>query len=206
MRFEEVKIAGSLIQLPIAEKWDDIITLIRSDYCRYTNNVKKSILGLYLYSLRNHSFSYSFWWRFASFKNNNALTRIIFKLILKRKSEKFGMYIMGGVKAGYGLYLGHGTGIVINETAIIGNNVNISQFVSIGSNEGIAAKIGDNVYIGPMCCIVEDVQIGNNVTIGAGAVVTKSVQEGVTIAGVPAKVISNKRPGRFINNRYMCEF
>ena len=76
-------------------------------------------------------------------------------------------------KVGYGLYIGHGGPVIVNPTAKIGNNVNLSQFTTIGSNRGKAATIGDNVYIGPSVCIVEDVVIGDNVTIGAGSVVTK---------------------------------
>ena len=65
--------------------------------------------------------------------------------------------------------------IIVNSSAKIGNNCNLSQFTTIGSNHGKAAQIGDNVYIGPGVCIVEDVVIGNNVTIGAGSVVTKDI-------------------------------
>jgi len=93
--------------------------------------------------------------------------------------------------------------LVINETTVIGNNVNLSQFTTIGSNHGKAATIGDNVYIGPGVCIVEDVVIGNNACIGAGSVVVKDVPENATVAGVPAKVISYKSPGRYIGNRYL---
>lgn len=74
--------------------------------------------------------------------------------------------------------------------------------MAVGSNEGQAATIGDNVYIGPNVCIVEDVMIGNNCTIGAGSVVTKDIPENTTAAGNPAKVISYKTPGRFINNMW----
>ena len=80
--------------------------------------------------------------------------------------------------------------------------MNISQFLSIGSNKGTPAVIGDNVYIGPNVCIVEDVHIGNNATIGAGAVVVKDVPENATVVGVPAKVISYDNAGCFIKNRY----
>ena len=64
------------------------------------------------------------------------------------------------------------------------------------------AIIGDNVYIGPNVCIVEDMHVGNNATIGAGAVVVKDVPDNATVAGVPAKVISYKSPGQFIKNRF----
>lgn len=63
--------------------------------------------------------------------------------------------------------------------------------------------IGDNVYIGPSVCIVENVSIGDNATIGAGAVVVKDVPANATVAGVPAKVISEKQPGRYILNKWI---
>ena len=118
------------------------------------------------------------------------------------------LYLGGGnripssVKIGYGLYIGHGGPVVINPTAIIGNNVNLSQFTTIGSNEGKAATIGDNVYIGPNVCVVEDVVIGNNVTIGAGSVVTKSIPDNATAVGNYAKVINYNNPARYIGNKW----
>lgn len=115
---------------------------------------------------------------------------------------KYGIQIPRTTKIGYGFYIGHGVGIVINGGTIIGNNVNISQFLSIGTNKRTPAVIGDNVYIGPNVCIVEDVHIGNNATIGAGAVVIKDVPDDATVVGVPAKVISYNNPGRLIHNKF----
>ena len=66
----------------------------------------------------------------------------------KHYSVKYGLDIPRTTKIGYGLYIGHGLGAVINPLTIIGNNCNISQFLSIGSNHGTPAIIGDNVYIG----------------------------------------------------------
>lgn len=88
---------------------------------------------------------------------------------------------------------------------MIGNNCNVSQFLSIGTNKRTPATIGDNVYIGPNVCIVEDVKIGNNVTIGAGAVVTKDIPDNATAAGVPAKVFSYKDNSHLVHNRYLVQ-
>ena len=92
-------------------------------------------------------------------------------------SIKYGIQIPRDTKIGYGLYIGHGVSIVVNPKTVIGNNVNISQCTTIGSNKGTPATIGDNVYIGPGVCIVEDVHIGCNSLIGAGAVVVNDVPE-----------------------------
>lgn len=103
-------------------------------------------------------------------------------------------------EVGYGLYIGHGGPIVVSPTAVIGNNCNLSQFTTIGSNHERAATIGDNTYIGPNVCIVEDVKIGNNVSVGAGSVVTKDIPDNATAAGNYAKVLNYNNPGRYIKN------
>ena len=108
------------------------------------------------------------------------------------------------VKAGYGLYLGHGICMVVNEGTVIGNNVNLSQFLNIGTNFDTPPIIGNNVYIGPHVCIVENVHIGSASTIGAGAVVVKDVSSESTVVGVPAHEINKNNPMRFIKNAYPC--
>ena len=109
---------------------------------------------------------------------------------MEKYLRKYSILIPRSVKTGKGLYLGHGIGIVINPTAIIGSNVNFSQFTTVGSNKGGAAIIEDNVYIGPSVCLVERVRIGANAVIGAGAVVTKDIPANASAVGVPAKVVS----------------
>lgn len=123
-------------------------------------------------------------------------------LIHRHKTLKYGIQIPRTTKIGYGFYIGHGVGIVINGGTVIGNNVNISQFLSIGTNNRTPATIGDNVYIGPHVSIIEDVKIGSNSTIGAGSVVIKDVPEDVTVAGVPAKVIAASHP-EFVCRRWV---
>lgn len=107
-------------------------------------------------------------------------------------------------KIGYGLYIGH-VPIVVNSAVRIGNNVNLSQFTTIGTNTGRGAVIGDNVYIGPNVCVVEDVVIGDNATIGAGSVVTKDIPAGATAAGNYAKVLHYRNQCRFIQNPWKIE-
>lgn len=123
----------------------------------------------------------------------------------QRMTTKYGIQIPRTTKIGYGFYIGHGIGIVINGGTVIGNNVNVSQFLSIGTNKRTPAVIGDNVYIGPNVCVVENVHIGNNTTIGAGAVVVKDVPEGATVGGVPAKVLNYNDNSKFVHNKYVIK-
>lgn len=177
----------------------EIIAYIKSDLYRYTETISvKSFLRSYLF---NRSFCYSFWFRLS--KSKNSAIKLIAKIMHFRFTRKYGIQIPSSTNIGYGLYIGHGMALVINPTAKIGNNCNLSQFTTIGSNHDQSATIGDNVYIGPNVCIVEDVKIGSNVTIGAGSVVTKDIPDNATAAGVPAKVISEKGPGRYIKKRWL---
>lgn len=186
-------------RLPIKE----IYKYILSDYTRYYgggNRISPIKIILLALSRKNHCFTYLFWFRLASFNNP-----FYFLARLKHYtfSRKWNIQIPAGTKIGYGFYIGHGVGIVINGGTVIGNNCNVSQFLSIGTTKKTPATIGDNVYIGPGVCIVEDVKIGNNITIGAGAVVTKDIPDNATVAGVPAKIISYKDNSRLVHNRYI---
>ena len=175
-----------------------ILNYIKSDLYRYTG--EWSVYLCIKHLLINRSFKYSFWFRLCKVKN--PLLKFLAKLIHRKLSRKYNIQIPNTLDIGYGLFIGHHMCVVINATTKIGNNCNISQFLSIGSNYDKAAIIGDNVYIGPNVCIVENVNIGNNSIIGAGAVVTKDIPEGATVAGVPAKIISMENPGRYILNRW----
>ncbi|MBD5277184.1 MAG: acetyltransferase [Bacteroides sp.] len=105
-------------------------------------------------------------------------------------------------KIGYGLYLGHRRCMVVNGGTIIGNNVNLAQFLNIGTEHNTPAIIGDEVYVGPGVCIVEDVRIGSKSSIGAGSVVVKDIPAGSTCVGVPAKVLNYNEPARYIKHRW----
>lgn len=171
---------------------------LKSDLYRYSG--KKSIKSFLDCYRKEAGFRFSVAYRLI---NSKGLEKIvgIFLWVIRNKQL---IQISRHTKIGYGLYISHGGPVVVNPTTIIGNNCNLSQFVTVGSNEAKAAVIGDNVYIGPNCCIVEDVEIGNNVTIGAGSVVTKNLPENSTCAGNYAKVLNFNNPGRYIQNKYSC--
>jgi len=176
----------------------EVIKYIKSDLYRYTENYTfKSFLIQYLI---NRGFNYMVWLRLC--QHQNPLLRKICFIILNIKRIRYRIDISHKTQIGYGFYLGHSGPLVINPTAIIGNNVNLSQYVSIGANEGLSAVIGDNVYIGPNVCIIENVKIGNNSTIGAGSVVTKDIPENATAVGNYAKVLNFNNPGKYIKNRF----
>lgn len=134
--------------------------------------------------------------------NTSGLTGILAKIMHRKYTLKYGIQIPYNTKIGYGFYIGHGVGIVINGRTTIGNNVNISQFLSIGTSKRTPATIGDNVYIGPHVCIVEDVKIGSNTTIGAGSVVINNIPINSTAVGCPAKVIGENKHPEYIANRW----
>lgn len=172
--------------------------LILSDLYRYCGNISaKSLIKNYLF---NRGFNFSFWLRLAS--SNSFIAKLAYPIFYYKK-KKYGIDIHCSTQIGYGLYIGHGGPVVVNPTTIIGNNVNLSQFTTIGANSGKqAAYIGDNVYIGPNVCIIDNVKIGNNATIGAGSVVTKDIPENATAVGNYAKVIHYNNAGNSVNRRW----
>ncbi len=180
--------------------WDYKVTVIgyiRSDLIRYCGKASyKNFIWFYFY---DRAFKFQVFFRLT--KSKVYLIKLLAKIRLKYLIWKTGINIPPNTRIGKGLYLGHGQGIVINSGTIIGDNCNISHFVSIGTNLDRPATIGNSVYIGPNVSIVEDVIIGDNVTIGAGSVVTKDIPRNTTVVGVPAKIIHQNKPARFIKNK-----
>lgn len=174
------------------------IELIKSDLFRYAGTTtSKEFIRTYV---KEAGFRFSVAFRLV---NAGGGTLKFLGVILWKLRNHQQIQILRKTKIGYGLYISHGGPVVVNPSTVIGNNCNLSQFVTIGSNEGKAAVIGDNVYIGPNTCIVEDVCIGDNATIGAGSVVTKDIPSNATAAGNYAKVLNVNNPGRYIQNRYL---
>ncbi|AKB49781.1 serine O-acetyltransferase [Methanosarcina barkeri str. Wiesmoor] len=141
----------------------------------------------------------------------NCKKGIIYKLYLpylyfkfQRLSTKLGFTIPPNV-FGPGLSIAHKGTLIVNSNAKVGENCRIHTGVNIGTNAYSmedelrpdfvlpVPKIGNNVYIGPGVKIFGDIEIADNIAIGANSVVNKSFkEEGITIAGVPAKKVSSE--------------
>ncbi len=198
MRTDVYRIGDSEIKIPIAESYCDCLTLIKSDRFRVTGKIE-STSAILLHIIKPFSSSVLFWLRLCQY---NGWLKPFCKYMFKRASRKHSLDIHQSVKIGYGFYIGHGICMVVNGGTVIGNNVNLSQFLNIGTNRRTPAIIGNDVYVGPSVCIVEDVRIGSGASIGAGAVVTKDIPENATAIGIPARVLNYNNPGLYIKNRW----
>jgi len=115
-------------------------------------------------------------------------------LFLQSKvSLTFGVDIHPAARFGHGIMLDHATGLVVGETAVVGNHVSILQSVTLGGTgkqDGDRhPKIGDGVLISAGAKILGNIQVGEGAKVGAGSVVLQDVPPHTTVAGVPAKVV-----------------
>ena len=113
----------------------------------------------------------------------------IARAISQRCAHKTGIEIHPGATIGKGLFIDHGMGVVIGETAEVGDDVTIYHGVTLGGTGKDKGKrhptVGNRVTIGSGAKILGPIKIGNNVKVGANAVVLKDVDDNVTVVGIP---------------------
>jgi len=111
-----------------------------------------------------------------------------------RMSEVFQVDIHPATKIGSGVFIDHGTGIVIGETAVIGNDVSLLQGVTLGGTGAERGdrhpKIGNGVLLGAGAKVLGNITIGDYAKIASGSVVLKPVPAHCTAAGVPARLVN----------------
>ena len=114
-------------------------------------------------------------------------------LMQSRASMKFGVDIHPAATFGNGIMLDHATGLVVGETAVVGNQVSILQSVTLGGtgkeHGDRHPKIADGVLISAGAKILGNIRVGEGAKVGAGSVVLRDVPAHTTVAGVPAKVV-----------------
>ncbi len=111
----------------------------------------------------------------------------------QRTVRKTGIEIHPGATIGKGLFIDHGHGVVIGETAIVGDNVTLYQGVTLGGTGKESGKrhptIGNNVMISAGAKILGSFTVGENSKIGAGSVVLSEIPPNSTVVGVPGRVV-----------------
>ena len=115
------------------------------------------------------------------------------RFISQRAARKTGIEIHPGATIGKGLFIDHGSGVIIGETAIIGDNVTLYQGVTLGGNGKETGKrhptLKDNVMVSAGAKIIGSFTIGENSKIGAGSVVIEEVPPNCTVVGVPGHIV-----------------
>ena len=113
--------------------------------------------------------------------------------VSQRGVRKTGIEIHPGARIGKGLFIDHGNGVIIGETAVIGDNVTLYQGVTLGGTGKEHGKrhptVGNNVMISAGAKVLGSFTIGDNSKIGAGSVVLSEVPPNSTVVGVPGRVV-----------------
>ena len=111
----------------------------------------------------------------------------------QRTARKTGIEIHPGATIGKGLFIDHGTGVVIGETAVLGDNVTLYQGVTLGGTGKEQGKrhptLEDNVMVSAGAKILGSFTIGENSKIGAGSVVLGPVPPNCTVVGIPGRIV-----------------
>jgi serine O-acetyltransferase len=135
--------------------------------------------------------------------------RTDFALYLQSQSSRiFAVDINPAARIGNGLMIDHGTGVVIGETAVVGDNCSILQNVTLGGNGKDIGdrhpKIGDHVLLSAGAKVLGNITVGHCSKVAAGSVVLKDVPNNKTVAGVPAKIVGDSgcpEPAREMDQR-----
>lgn len=113
--------------------------------------------------------------------------------VSQRAARKTGIEIHPGAKIGKGFFIDHGNGVIVGETAVIGDNVTLYQGVTLGGTGKEHGKrhptVGNNVMISAGAKVLGSFHIGDNSKIGAGSVVLSEVPPCSTVVGVPGRVV-----------------
>ena len=113
--------------------------------------------------------------------------------ISQRAARRTGIEIHPGATIGKGFFIDHGTGVIIGETTIIGDNVTLYQGVTLGGTGKETGKrhptLEDNVMVSAVAKVIGSFTVGKNSKIGAGSVVIEEVPPNCTVVGVPGHIV-----------------
>lgn len=184
-----------------------LLQTLRADLYRYRGKADmRAFISAYLHE---PGFRFTYYLRKVAFYRTKKRSIGIFGYIynrirLNRYRFKYGFEISPSASIGNGFYLGHFGGVVISPSAILGDNVNVNQGVTIGvTNRGShagAPTLEDRVWVGANAIIVGKVTIGREALIAPGAYVNFDVPPHSVVLGNPGKVVSGTGSEGYVNN------
>ena len=184
---------------------------IRADLFRYTGRTDKRALRRC--RRKSGGFRFTYYMRMCAYARERTLLKYtlypFYKLRKNRAGARVGAEIYELTPIGKGLHIAHSGCIVVHAGAVLGENVSLSQGVTVGQTikdgKVLLPVIGSNVYLAPGCKVIGGVHVGNNVAVGANAVVTHDVPDGAVVAGIPARVLHMGGAGDYLLNPYPGE-
>jgi serine O-acetyltransferase len=123
------------------------------------------------------------------------------RYVVARSISQFARFLTGieihpGANIGERLFIDHGLGVVIGETAEVGDDVLLYQGVTLGGTGNQRGKrhptVGNRVVVGTGASILGNIRLGDDAKVGAGSVVVHSVPEGATVVGIPGRVVRER--------------
>lgn len=184
---------------------------IAADLYRYSGRTDKKALRKV--RRRSAGFRFTYYMRLCTYTRQRPLLKFtlfpIYKQRMRRAAGKVGIELHELTEVGKGLHIAHGGCIVVHSGAVLGENVCLSQGVTIGqtlkNGEVCLPVIGNRVYIAPGAKVIGGVHVGSNVAIGANAVVTHDVPDNAVVAGIPARVLHMGGAGEYVTNPWEAE-
>lgn len=165
----------------------DIKAIIRTDPA--ARNRWEIVLYPGLHAILTHRLAHRLW---------QAKVPFVPRLISQLARFATGIEIHPGAQIGCGFFIDHGMGVVIGETAQIGNDVTLYQGVTLGGTGKQRGKrhptLGNDVVVGVGASVLGAITVGNHARVGGGAVVVKDVPPYSTAVGVPARIVATRDP------------
>jgi len=198
-------LAHALHRSNIPEAGHTMAEAVRQDALAYIDRdpAVDSLLEVVLFlkgfaALVCHRAAYYKWHESKNIKTNTVMRKSMTALWLQSQaSAVFGMDIHPAAQMGAGIVLDHGTGIVIGETATVGDNCTLLHGVTLGGtgkdHGDRHPKVGHHVLIGANASLLGNITIGHGAKIGAGSIVLGPIPSGATAVGAPAKIIGRAK-------------
>jgi len=187
----------------VGESWDRTRAAIAADLFRYGG--ERGVRALWRTMRREPGLRLMVYKRLAVWSRRDFLPLyMVFRYLFGALCRRCCVEMSVNMRVGVGIYISHCHGITLHGDCVLGDNVNISQNVTLGqANRGGhmgVPSLGSRVYVGPGAVVAGKVAVGSNVLISANSLVTRDVPDNAVVLGVPAQVVSDKGAAGYVEN------